>query len=560
MKKNTIFLFYGLFIFSIFYFIIVPMLSQDTPNKRILFQIENLKTFDEGFTYQREDGTFFETDHTKRVDIEVGEKLILSKILYDTGVTDHYLAVRLRHHALRAFLDDKLIFVTGYDSDNVIVEKMTNNFWITFPLPDDLNGKKLTLEFVPTYIGLVGEIPRIRFGSLDSVIKEITNAKMLDFIIGCSVLFIGFMIIFIHMNMGSFAVENRTLLYLGYTTILLSMWLLSETNQLQLFIGNEVFISYLPYIALLLFPIALTLQMESSYKTHRPYLRYFCWIFIVNAIVCFALHITGIIPIFNTIQSMHLLSIIYFLYVTSSILYEIIKHDNQESKQIVIELSLLFVAGILEMINFYSMEAKPLGFYIRLGLILYLIISFFRTFREIRTGYEKSKEAQYFKELAFVDPLTGGKNRAVYERDLVRFTRHRKTDFSKWLILFDANFLKVLNDNKGHIEGDRYLQYIHKCIVELFHEYGDSYRIGGDEFACILANMTDELIARKVKELQAKVQLFTDEFPLSIAVGFAEYDVSKFESMAIFIKYVDDSMYENKKIMKASASGGCSKV
>lgn len=533
------------------YILIIPMFTQDSSNNSVLLKMDQIPNYNENFNYLLDDDVIILSNPSKRLDIPPNEKLVLSKILYSSEHSENSLGIRLRHNAVRLYLDDELLYANGYKEDGSI-EKALANYWVVVPLPADLNGKMFTLEFVSPYSGFSVSIPTLIYGSKNSVLFEISNAQSVSFIISSIVFLVGILILFMYLGMGTFNQENHSFLFLGYLTILISLWLIGESDMLQFFIGNKIFISYLAYFAIILIPIPLVLQLENSYTTHhKSYAPYLYWAFIVNAAVCIFLHIFGIVYIFNTLTVLHVLLFILVFYFTVSILYEVINYKNQEAKAALIEIGIFFVFGIMEAFSYYSSEVKPVGEYLRIGLLVYLGKGCFTTFKKLRIGYEKGREVQYFKNLAYIDMLTGGNNRTAYERDLSRFSFHRKTDQTTWLILCDANNLKIVNDSLGHAEGDQYLKYIYNNIVDIFSRYGTTYRTGGDEFACILSNIEAEVLSADLLALQEKVANFTQEYPVGLAVGFAQYDEVKFNSLTDFLNDVDNMMYENKKIIKA---------
>ncbi|WP_237668429.1 GGDEF domain-containing protein, partial [Vibrio sp. V38_P2S17PM301] len=100
-------------------------------------------------------------------------------------------------------------------------------------------------------------------------------------------------------------------------------------------------------------------------------------------------------------------------------------------------------------------------------------------------------EKQYRSSLR-VDPLTGVFNRRAFDEDIERQCE-QKLPFC--LILIDIDNFKQVNDNYGHLFGDAVLKRVAALLQD---EVGEDsvYRIGGDEFACILD--TSKPILRRI--------------------------------------------------------------
>ncbi|EKP0259344.1 GGDEF domain-containing protein [Aeromonas sobria] len=92
------------------------------------------------------------------------------------------------------------------------------------------------------------------------------------------------------------------------------------------------------------------------------------------------------------------------------------------------------------------------------------------------------------------DPLTGSMNRRAFEQHKLAFEQG-ETHF--WLLLFDVDSFKGINDTLGHAFGDQVLVRVAHILAE---ELGENavYRIGGDEFAALVQLECSELEAALV--------------------------------------------------------------
>ena len=94
---------------------------------------------------------------------------------------------------------------------------------------------------------------------------------------------------------------------------------------------------------------------------------------------------------------------------------------------------------------------------------------------------EKRKEEKLI-HTSNTDELTRCFNRRAYEKDISDLSG--ETEFI--YISMDVNGLKIINDSMGHAAGDELLQGASFCMKECFDQYGNVYRIGGDEFVAIV--------------------------------------------------------------------------
>ena len=64
------------------------------------------------------------------------------------------------------------------------------------------------------------------------------------------------------------------------------------------------------------------------------------------------------------------------------------------------------------------------------------------------------------------------------------------------VVTFDLNNLKMCNDNYGHSSGDAYIIHSAHIIETTFDRFGKCYRIGGDEFCCLIPDAAEFQIER----------------------------------------------------------------
>lgn len=145
---------------------------------------------------------------------------------------------------------------------------------------------------------------------------------------------------------------------------------------------------------------------------------------------------------------------------------------------------------------------------------------------------------------ASTDSLTGLKNRKAFDQYLAML--QSQTDSKAGLYVIDVNGLKGVNDNQGHEQGDLLIINAVKTLSHCAKNISEHvFRIGGDEFAIILAGnelkqvdkLTDNLIQQ---------QLFSrsDSSAVSFSFGYDSTENCKFDML---YKAADRNMYKDKE-------------
>ena len=169
---------------------------------------------------------------------------------------------------------------------------------------------------------------------------------------------------------------------------------------------------------------------------------------------------------------------------------------------------------------------------------------------QVRQEKEYAERLALARKQANVDALTGVKNRHAYleaEAEMDgRIREHSQQPFA--VVILDVNDLKRVNDTSGHQAGDQYLRDACRTICDTF-KHSPVFRVGGDEFA-VIAQGRDYMC---IEELLEKMSDYNAEAYRSggilIACGMARY--AEDESVAAVFNRADQSMYENKKTLKA---------
>jgi diguanylate cyclase len=129
---------------------------------------------------------------------------------------------------------------------------------------------------------------------------------------------------------------------------------------------------------------------------------------------------------------------------------------------------------------------------------------------------------------ARTDPLTNLPNRRAFDETLVQWMgQWRRGRPSFGLILIDLDQLKMLNDQGGHLTGDYVLRNLGKLLHDGLLAGEFATRMGGDEFAMLVADSDLEKTCRRAEEYRAAVakQRFCFEqrqWPVSVSLGVAQ--------------------------------------
>ena len=137
-----------------------------------------------------------------------------------------------------------------------------------------------------------------------------------------------------------------------------------------------------------------------------------------------------------------------------------------------------------------------------------------------------------------IDTLTGLFNRETYYHDVQKMDRS-----ITGVIQFDMNGLKYINDNYGHLEGDKALATIADVVSKCAKRNMYVYRLGGDEYILICHNGSEEDIIKTVTKFKENIK----KTGYYCSYGYSYRAKNSNVSVEDMFKEAERKMYEDKE-------------
>lgn len=149
-----------------------------------------------------------------------------------------------------------------------------------------------------------------------------------------------------------------------------------------------------------------------------------------------------------------------------------------------------------------------------------------------------------------LDPLTKTFNRYALHEHLRSIVEKEKIDFEIFALMIDADNFKLINDQFGHIAGDKVLIFLAKLFKKALRDGDRVYRFGGEEFI-ILLNRTDlegaKLVAERLLSLcRSNKPLFQNQ-QISVTLSIGMTKLKENDTIDTIIERSDTALYRAKK-------------
>jgi diguanylate cyclase (GGDEF)-like protein len=178
--------------------------------------------------------------------------------------------------------------------------------------------------------------------------------------------------------------------------------------------------------------------------------------------------------------------------------------------------------------------------------------------RALRYSIERHRLQKNLQNLSLIDDLTGLYNRRGFLALAEQHLRMIQRKGAALLVYLDLDDLKLINDNYGHLEGNRALIVTANVLRSCFRQSDILARLAGDEFCVLMTDAGQDSDVQVRKRLEHRVDFVNSlgswKFRISLSVGIADVPVAHQPSLEELLRVADARMYEKKRNKQAPAS------
>jgi len=179
--------------------------------------------------------------------------------------------------------------------------------------------------------------------------------------------------------------------------------------------------------------------------------------------------------------------------------------------------------------------------------------------RALRYAMERQHIQLELLNLSLVDELTGLNNRRGFLALGEHYVKLANRSGTLFMIAFvDIDNMKDINDRFGHQEGNRLLVEAANILKDSCRRSDILARMGGDEFALLIADADTtcgNVIVNRIQD-KTKSQNATPgrRYALSLSIGLVAANVTQHAELERLLDEADKAMYDSKQRKKQSAT------
>lgn len=175
----------------------------------------------------------------------------------------------------------------------------------------------------------------------------------------------------------------------------------------------------------------------------------------------------------------------------------------------------------------------------------------------VSANIEIEEQRQIAYEQARVDALSHVLNRRAFEENWHTLTQnYTNNPRNVTFLLFDCDFFKAINDTYGHDIGDEIIRMSASTLKRALPLDTDFYRMGGDEFAAVLMDRTQEESLKIAEKCYHAISNFdfqhllgmNEKVVYSIGISFITPEIG--DEIFLMNRQADIALYRAKKSLQ----------
>ena len=497
----------------------------------------------------------FRFDMGNRGDILTFEHVIPR---YDT-TEDPTINLYSIHATVKVSVDNEVIY--QYGQNRYQENKLLGYGRHFIPLGKNQMGKKLTIEMhISENNAFDGQQPVIISDGRKFVSKDIAG-KRFNLAISMFLMVFGVIIMILSMLMLKSSVNFIQTFCIAMFSFLVGCWTLCNNDLIEYFTPDLLVKTYMEYMTFYVLPLPFTyyfrdrLEEKGFPKWLKIYFKVLIILEIAFVAFTYTMQFFNIMHLPAFLSGVHILMVLALLFIVFINIWAR-KNSQNSINSVMVGFAIAVILTVIELMRF-NINKYFLGFSqnqyssTTCFAVLIIVISLLVDYgKKISQTLYRIAQQQLFKQMAYMDELTGLANRRKCEE----YMKELETHTEKYCILcFDLNLLKKINDTYGHEKGDELIKRFADVLREVYSLYGITARTGGDEFVAILNNVSVQETEKLISDMLILIETKNKEddiLKLSTAYGYAMSDEVADSNPHIIYKIADDRMYECKKKSK----------
>lgn len=434
-----------------------------------------------------------------------GEAIVLLHELPEEEVPHAGIEMTLKNASARIFLDDELL--ASYGEGAVAKRRPEETF--VFPLPDNYAGRTLQIAITADSDRAFSSLQPVTVGRRSDLFRRWSHDRIYAVLYGAYFFLQGVILCVLTLLILTHIRQNVRIIFAALLSLGAGAYTLGTSGMLRYFYRNPSLGATLTTTGAVLVPLAvLGIGLDFLIRWKRG---------------------------------------------EASFSYRVSQKPSLSDIPLLAGCGAVVLGGLLQLIFRQPMTGGLTVFMLGLFVFQGCLLESFYFFAEQYLG--ETRRHLQLSGIAYTDALTGQSNRAHCEQFMRDLDAGKDSYF---IINYDVNGLKKINDTQGHAEGDRFLKGFAQILAAYFKSADLIGRMGGDEFVVIYKNIDPDTGTDRADGLPVllyKLNRTKSIFKYEASYGCAHSGEVKSRKSSDVYRLADERMYEMKRIVHLRNGG-----
>ncbi len=404
----------------------------------------------------------------------------------------------------------------------------------------------------------------IYIGNKRDLIKDFLQRQRLSIFVGGFMIMYSCILVSLWAYLSVYRRNNRSLICSSIISLVFGTYTYAYKDIFCIISDRDYFFTLLEYISLYLTPLSVSLLLYVTHPTIAN-IRQRIFLMVNTAIpaITVLLHVFGVVHICTFVNLIQITASVEMILILPPLISGMDKEHKEKMKSVtytgvdadyylLFGFIILILFSMVEIVKFNIVKYKTFSDniianinFLTVGALYFIICLFiyyfFHGIDRINTQFMK----EHLEGLAYTDALTGLMNRGK----CMQYMASVRGPYA--IVNLDLDRLKYVNDNFGHIEGDKMIKAFAELLAKSFDTASIIGRTGGDEFLVAIENPSATICDESIRKLELLISDFnknsSENFSLSVSAGYAysyEDPEGKFENVFYL---ADTRMYKMKE-------------
>ncbi len=479
--------------------------------------------------------------------------LISLKSHLPSDLRDGYAIVfPLQLSTISVVVNGKIVY--GYGSGEYAENKMVGSALHLIRIPDMSQGAPVSIVIRVGEDNAFSYLSKIMLDETSWGFEDYLNSNIYPVVLSVSLVTAGIIIVLISLMLALRGLDWSRINQTGMLFFTIGCWNVFEIHAIQIFSVDYDWNTFARYFFGMLSVLPVLRIIGCAHKNKR------LKAVLIQKTVCYLNQVLiAVITVLSIFNFIHICNVRYFFQLEAVISIAVVaiaewkdcdRKSGPEASRFRELLACIIFIGI-EAVRFLANQIFNIGIsvlqhsFLLYGAVILVLMMLGSYIYELYEAYLRKAEENSLKQIAFTDGLTGLFNRSYCKEMMEELDRKHK-DY--YMISFDVDGLKHINDSYGHQAGDKLLIAFADILLQCFSDIGKVIRPGGDEFLVISDDAGKQELLSRIKwieplEKNAERAL---GFPVTAAYGMAGRNEALGHSTEEVYLLADQRMYEMK--------------